>query len=98
RPRAPYAAVRGVPFRPNYGKSAALAACFREARGDLIVTIDGDLQDDPREIPALIEKLDEGYDLVSGWKMKRRDPWTKTVPSRFYNLVTRKLSGLDLHD
>ena len=96
--RATDPAVRAVRFRRNYGKSAALAAGFREARGDLIVTIDGDLQDDPREIPALIEKLDEGYDLVSGWKMKRRDPWTKTWPSRFYNLVTRRISGLDLHD
>jgi glycosyltransferase involved in cell wall biosynthesis len=91
-------AVRAIRFRRNHGKSAALAAGFREARGDLIVTIDGDLQDDPREIPPLIQKLDEGYDLVSGWKQKRRDPWTKTVPSRLYNLVTRRITGLDLHD
>jgi glycosyltransferase involved in cell wall biosynthesis len=96
--RAAEPAVRAIRFRRNYGKSAALAAGFREARGDLIVTMDGDLQDDPREIPKLVAKLDEGYDLVSGWKLVRRDPWTKTVPSRFYNLVTRKLSGLDLHD
>jgi glycosyltransferase involved in cell wall biosynthesis len=97
--RAAEPQLRAIRFRRNHGKSAALAAGFREARGDIIVTIDGDLQDDPREIPKLIQKLDdEGYDLVSGWKQKRRDPWTKTVPSRFYNLVTRRLTGLDLHD
>ncbi len=91
-------ALRAIRFRRNFGKSAALAAGFREARGEIIITIDGDLQDEPAEIPRLVAKLDEGYDLVSGWKVKRRDPWTKTVPSRLYNLVTRRLSGLDLHD
>jgi glycosyltransferase involved in cell wall biosynthesis len=97
--RAAEPQLRAIRFRRNHGKSAALAAGFREARGDIIVTIDGDLQDDPREIPKLIQKLEqEGYDLVSGWKQKRQDPWTKTVPSRFYNFVTRRLTGLDLHD
>jgi glycosyltransferase involved in cell wall biosynthesis len=91
-------AVRAIRFRRNYGKSAALAAAFREARGDLVVTIDGDLQDDPAEIPNLIARLDEGYDLVSGWKRKRRDPWSKRFPSRIYNFVTRLISGLKIHD
>jgi glycosyltransferase involved in cell wall biosynthesis len=91
-------AVRAIRFRRNFGKSAALAAGFREARGGVIVTIDGDLQDEPLEIPKLIAKLDEGYDLVSGWKVKRRDPLSKRLPSRLYNLTTRRLSGLDIHD
>ncbi len=91
-------AVRAIRFRRNFGKSAALAAGFREARGDILITIDGDLQDEPQEIPKLVAKLDEGYDLVSGWKLKRRDPWSKRLPSRLYNFVTRRISGLDIHD
>jgi glycosyltransferase involved in cell wall biosynthesis len=90
--------VRVMSFRKNYGKSAALNAGFGAARGDLIVTLDADLQDDPAEIPHLMEKLNEGYDLVSGWKKKRRDPLSKTLPSRLFNLVTGLLSGLRLHD
>ncbi len=96
--RATNPAIRAIRFRRNFGKSAALAAAFREVRGDLIVTIDGDLQDEPAEIPELLRKLDEGYDLVSGWKQKRRDPLSKRLPSKLYNLVTRRISGLSIHD
>ncbi|HVP39855.1 MAG TPA: glycosyltransferase family 2 protein [Candidatus Saccharimonadales bacterium] len=90
--------VRALRFRRNYGKSAALAVAFREARGARVVTMDGDLQDEPREVPRLLRKLEEGFDLVSGWKKVRHDPWTKTAPSRLFNLVTSALSGLRLHD
>jgi dolichol-phosphate mannosyltransferase len=90
--------VRVVRLRRNFGKAAALDAGFAEAVGDLIVTIDGDLQDDPAEIPRLLAKLDEGYDLVSGWKTKRRDPITRRVPSRLFNGVAGRVSGLRLHD
>jgi glycosyltransferase involved in cell wall biosynthesis len=90
--------VRVVRLRRNFGKAAALAAGFREASGDVIVTIDGDLQDDPAEIPRLLAKLDEGFDLVSGWKTRRRDPWTRRVLSRLFNAVAGRLSGLRLHD
>ena len=90
--------VTVISFRRNYGKSAALSVAFKAARGDIVVTIDADLQDDPAEIPNLIRKLDDGCDLVSGWKRNRRDPWTKTVPSRFFNKVTSMMSGLRLHD
>jgi glycosyltransferase involved in cell wall biosynthesis len=85
-------------FRRRYGKSAALAMGFEEARGEAIVTIDADLQDDPGEIPALLAKLDSGYDLVSGWKKNRRDPLSKTVPSKIFNTVTAWVTGLRLHD
>ncbi len=88
----------GVRLRRNYGKSAALAVGFARARGRYVVTLDADLQDDPAEIPALIALLEQGYDLVSGWKKKRQDPLSKTIPSRFFNFVTRKLSGIPLHD
>lgn len=88
----------GVRFQRNYGKSAALAIGFERARGRYVVTLDADLQDDPAEIPAMVELLEEGYDLVSGWKQERRDPVSKTVPSRFFNLITRTLSGIPLHD
>lgn len=88
----------GIRFRRNYGKSAALAVGFQRARGQYVVTLDGDLQDDPEEIPAMLEILDDGYDLVSGWKKKREDPLSKTIPSRVINFATRKLTGLPLHD
>ena len=88
----------GVRLRRNYGKSAALAMGFERARGRYVLTMDADLQDDPGEIPALVALLEEGYDLVSGWKQKRQDPLSKTVPSRFFNLVTRAISGIRLHD
>jgi glycosyltransferase involved in cell wall biosynthesis len=90
--------VRVVRLRRNFGKSAALAAGFAQARGDVVVTIDGDLQDDPSEIPKLLAKLDEGFDLVSGWKAHRRDPWTRRLPSRIFNRVTGWVSGVRLHD
>jgi glycosyltransferase involved in cell wall biosynthesis len=91
-------ALRAIRFRRNYGKSAALSVGFREARGDMVVTMDGDLQDDSAEIGRLLSKLDEGYDLVSGWKQKRQDPITKTIPSKLFNAVTSAMSGVQLHD
>ena len=90
--------VRAVRFRRNFGKAAALDAGFKEATGDIVVTIDGDLQDDPAEIPRLLARLDEGYDLVSGWKTKRRDPFTRRIPSKLFNAVAGRVSGIRLHD
>ncbi len=92
------ARVRGVRLRRNSGKSAALAVGFREARGELVVTIDGDLQDEPSCIPALLAPLDQGYDLVSGWKQQRQDRLSKRWSSKLYNFVTSQVSGLRLHD
>ncbi len=94
--RNPQAKV--IRFRRNFGKSAALSVGFREARGKYVVTMDADLQDDPEEIPGLLETLGDSYDLVSGWKRKRFDPLTKTVPSLFFNYVTAKLTGIPIHD
>jgi glycosyltransferase involved in cell wall biosynthesis len=90
--------VRIYRFRRNYGKSAALSVGFEKAQGNIIITMDADLQDDPAEIPALKRKLEEGYDLVSGWKKVRHDPITKTIPSRFFNFVTSVMTGVRLHD
>jgi glycosyltransferase involved in cell wall biosynthesis len=90
--------VRVIRLRRNFGKATALATGFDNARGETIVTIDGDLQDDPAEIPRLLAKLDEGYDLVSGWKTHRRDPLRRRIPSRIFNWVTGRVSGLRLHD
>jgi glycosyltransferase involved in cell wall biosynthesis len=90
--------IRGIRFRRNYGKAAALAVGFGAARGRFIVTMDADLQDDPAEIGALLDKLNEGYDLVSGWKKLRRDPWTKRWPSKLFNRVTARVSGIRIHD
>lgn len=90
--------VSGLRLQRNYGKSAALAVGFEQVQGEYVVTMDADLQDDPAEIPALIEELENGYDLVSGWKKERKDPLRKTIPSRFFNWVTRLISGLPLHD
>jgi len=90
--------ARGVKLRQNFGKSAALAAGFAEARGDRVVTIDGDLQDDPAEIPRLLEALDHGLDLVVGWKERRQDAWHKTLPSRVFNFMVSTASGVKLHD
>ncbi|HEX7880551.1 MAG TPA: glycosyltransferase family 2 protein [Candidatus Eisenbacteria bacterium] len=90
--------VRLVSFRRNYGKSAALAVGFAEARGEIIITMDADLQDDPAEIPRLLARLDEGFDVVSGWKQNRQDPIMKTVPSKLFNAVTSAACGLRLHD
>lgn len=88
----------GVRFRTNQGKSSALTAGFERAQGRYICTLDADLQDDPAELPAMITQLRNGADLVSGWKQKRQDPISKTVPSRFFNAVTRYVSGIPLHD
>ncbi|HEX2287970.1 MAG TPA: glycosyltransferase family 2 protein [Gaiellaceae bacterium] len=90
--------VKVVRLRRNFGKAAALAAGFRHAEGDVVVTIDADLQDDPAEIPRLLAKLDEGYDLVSGWKAQRRDPLSRRIPSRIFNAVVGRVSGVRLHD
>jgi len=87
-----------VRLRRNFGKAAALQAGFLEAQGDVVVTIDADLQDDPAEIPQLLAKLDEGFDLVSGWKTRRNDPWTRRLFSRMFNRATAVISGVRLHD
>lgn len=92
-------AVRGIKFRRNYGKSAALNEGFSQARGQVVITMDADLQDSPEEIPDLYRMIsEEGYDLVSGWKQKRYDPITKTLPTKLFNAATRKMSGINLHD
>ena len=87
-----------VHLRRNFGKAAALQAGFLEARGDVVVTIDADLQDDPAEIPKLLAKLDEGFDLVSGWKTRRNDPLPRRLFSRIFNWTTGVISGVHLHD
>jgi dolichol-phosphate mannosyltransferase len=90
--------ARGVRFRRNFGKSAALAAGFERAKGQRIITMDADLQDDPREIPNLLAKLESGFDVVSGWKKVRHDPWHKVLPSRVFNSMISWLTGVQLHD
>ncbi len=90
--------VTVVQLYRNYGKSAALAEGFKRVDGDYVITMDADLQDDPAEIPNLIARIEEGYDLVSGWKVDRKDPWTKTIPSKIFNFVTRLLTGVKIHD
>ena len=91
--------VRAVRFRSNYGKSAALYCGFERAEGDVVITMDADLQDSPDEIPALYRMItEEGYDMVSGWKRKRHDPKAKTLPSKLFNATCRKVSGIKLHD
>jgi len=90
--------IKYLSFRKNYGKSAALQIGFEKAAGDAIITMDADLQDDPAEIPNLLQKLSEGYDLVSGWKKTRHDPFIKKHSSKFFNRVTKVLSGIDIHD
>ncbi|MDH3718903.1 MAG: glycosyltransferase family 2 protein [Planctomycetota bacterium] len=90
--------VHGIRFRRNFGKAAALSAGFDAAQGDLVMTLDGDLQDDPREIPHFLAKLKEGYDVVSGWKKVRHDPWHKVGPSRVFNWLVGRLTGVHLHD
>jgi glycosyltransferase involved in cell wall biosynthesis len=87
-----------VHMRRNFGKAAALKAGFLEARGEIFVTIDADLQDDPAEIPQLLAKLDEGFDLVSGWKTRRNDPFLRRLFSRIFNTTTALVSGVKLHD
>jgi glycosyltransferase involved in cell wall biosynthesis len=90
--------VRGIRFRRNFGKAAALSAGFRAARGEFIVTLDADLQDDPREIPRLLAAMEGNCDVVSGWKQVRHDPWHKVLPSRIFNWVVSWLTGVYLHD
>jgi glycosyltransferase involved in cell wall biosynthesis len=90
--------VKIIRFRRNYGKSAALSVGFHHAKGDYIITMDADLQDDPGEIPNLVNELKKGFDLVSGWKKKRHDPISKTIPSKFFNFVTSVMTGVKLHD
>jgi len=87
-----------IQFYRNYGKSAALNEGFKSASGDYIITMDADLQDDPNEIKNLIAKLNEGWDLVSGWKKNRLDPLNKRIPSKLFNFVTRLLTGVKIHD
>ncbi|MBT0811813.1 glycosyltransferase family 2 protein [Litoribacter ruber] len=91
--------LKGVSFTRNYGKSAALDIGFQKAKGEVVITMDADLQDSPDEIPGLYYMVTkEGYDIVSGWKKKRHDPIGKTIPSKFFNGVTSMISGIDLHD
>lgn len=90
--------VRLIKFRRNFGKTAALKAGFRLVKGDIVFTMDGDLQDDPKEIPRFLQKLGEGYDLVSGWKKRRHDPVSKVLPSRIFNRVVSWTTGLKVHD
>ncbi|HCE47602.1 MAG TPA: glycosyltransferase [Prevotellaceae bacterium] len=92
--------VRGIRFRRNYGKSAALYVGFKKAQGDVVITMDADLQDSPDEIPELYKMItEEGYDLVSGYKKKRYDPLSKTIPTKLFNATARKVSGIhNLHD
>ena len=87
-----------IQFHRNYGKSAALAEGFKRAKGEFLITMDADLQDDPAEIPNLMKKLEEGFDLVSGWKKERKDPISKRFPSKIFNYVTRIMTGVKIHD
>jgi glycosyltransferase involved in cell wall biosynthesis len=95
-----YDTIKGIKFRRNYGKSPALYCGFEAAQGDVVITMDADLQDSPDEIPALYNMIvNDGYDLVSGWKKKRYDPvFTKNLPSKLFNATARKVSGVKLHD
>ncbi len=90
--------IRAIRFRRNFGKAAALTAGFQCARGSLVFTLDGDLQDDPAEIPRFLDKLGEGFDVISGWKQTRHDPWHKVFPSRIFNALVSNLTGCALHD
>jgi len=90
--------IRYFSFRKNYGKSAALQTAFKNVTGDAVITMDADLQDDPGEIVNLLKKLDEGYDMVSGWKKKRYDPIIKKFSSRFFNFITRFFTRVKIHD
>jgi glycosyltransferase involved in cell wall biosynthesis len=90
--------VRAIRLRRNFGKSDALAIGFYHCDSDVVITMDGDLQDDPAEIPRLLAMIDEGYDVVSGWKQRRKDPLSKRLPSRIFNFVTSRLTGVRLRD
>ena len=87
-----------IQFFKNFGKADALSEGFKQAKGDVVITIDADLQDDPAEIPRLVEKIQEGWDVVSGWKKDRKDPTSKRLPSKLFNMVTRLLTGIKIHD
>ena len=90
--------VRGIRFRRNFGKAAALSAGFRAARGEMVMTLDADLQDDPHEIPRFLAAMNHDFDVVSGWKQVRHDPWHKVLPSRVFNGMVSWLTGVQLHD
>ncbi len=90
--------VQGIRFRRNFGKAAALRAGFQAVQGDIVFTLDGDLQDDPAEIPRFLEAIDGGLDVVSGWKKVRHDPWHKVGPSRIFNWLVSRVTGVRLHD
>ncbi|MEM9589233.1 MAG: glycosyltransferase family 2 protein, partial [Planctomycetota bacterium] len=90
--------IEAIRFRRNFGKAAALQAGFAAATGDVVLTMDADLQDDPKEIPRFLEKMDAGLDVVSGWKRVRHDPWHKVLPSRVFNWLVSTLTGVKLHD
>jgi len=90
--------IKLIEFRKNYGKAAALAAGFKMASGDVVITMDADLQDDPNEIPNLLNEIEDGFDLVSGWKKVRHDPFLKRYTSKIYNYFTSVFSGIRLHD
>lgn len=97
--KAEYPAIVGIRFQRNYGKSAALQTGFSRAKGKVVITMDADMQDSPDEIPALYDMImNQGYDLVSGWKKKRHDPISKTIPSKLFNYVTKVITGIRLHD
>jgi glycosyltransferase involved in cell wall biosynthesis len=93
-----HASTEGIRFRRNFGKSAALSAGFTTAIGQIVITMDADLQDDPQEIPRFLTKLEQGFDVVSGWKRVRHDPWHKVLPSRVFNWLVSSLTGVKLHD
>lgn len=94
-----YPAVKAIKFRRNYGKSAALNVAFAASQGDVVITMDADLQDSPDEIPELFRRIkEEKFDIISGWKKKRYDPITKTIPTKLFNAATRKMSGIQLND
>ncbi len=90
--------VKALKLRKNFGKSCALALGFKASQGDIIITLDADLQDNPEEIPKLIDKIQEGYDIVSGWKINRQDPLSKTIPSLIFNKITSIITGIKIHD
>lgn len=90
--------ISGIRFRRNFGKAAALTAGMQAAHGDLILMMDADLQDDPAEIPAFLQQIEQGFDVVNGWKQRRLDPWHKVYPSRVFNWMVSRLTGLELHD
>jgi glycosyltransferase involved in cell wall biosynthesis len=95
---ATHPTLRVIRLRRNFGQTAAMAAGFDHARGAVIVVLDGDLQNDPEDIPLLLKKLDEGYDVVSGWRRDRHDHWTRVLPSRFANWLIGRVTGVALHD